>query len=123
MTVVVQGNLDISNWSNDGFGLLLVTGTFTYDPDTMWDGIILVIGQGQVRGSHMQFKQINGAMFVANTRNGNGVLLPDPNLGGGLVKFNDNMQGYGIRYSSCWIQRAQPTTGFKILSFHEITQP
>src|SRR5437879_2780846 len=34
MTVIANGNLDISNWSHDGYGLLLVTGTFTYDPDT-----------------------------------------------------------------------------------------
>jgi len=27
MTVVANGNLDISNWSHDGYGLLLVTGT------------------------------------------------------------------------------------------------
>jgi len=122
LTVVVNGNLDISNWSNDGYGLLLVIGKFTYDPDTTWDGIILVIGQGTVDGSHMQNKQINGAMLVAKTRNPAGSLLPDPNLGGASVVFNDGMQGYGIRYSSCWIQKAQPKGTYKILSFREISQ-
>jgi hypothetical protein len=122
LTVVVNGNLDISNWSNDGFGLLLVLGKFTYDPDTTWDGIILVIGQGQVDGSHLQNKQINGAMFVAKTRNPSGFLLPDPNLGGASVQFSDSMQGYGIRYSNCWIQKSQPRGSYKILSFHEISQ-
>jgi len=122
LTVVVNGNLDISNWSNDGYGLLLVIGKFTYDPDTTWDGIILVIGQGTVDGSHSQNKQINGAMLVAKTRNPAGSLLPDPNLGGASVVFNDGMQGYGIRYSSCWIQKAQPKGKYKILSFREISQ-
>ncbi len=122
LTVVVNGNLDISNWSNDGYGLLLVTGTFTYDPDTTWNGIILVIGQGIVKGSHQQYKQINGAMLVAQTRDTSGNLLPDPNLGGASVAFDDNMQGNGIRYSSCWIQAAQPKASYKILSFHEIAQ-
>ncbi len=122
LTVVVNGNLDISDWSHDGYGLLLVTGTFTYDPDTTWNGIILVIGQGTVAGSHMQYKQINGAMLVAKTRDSSGNLLPDPNLGGASVVFDDNMQGNGIRYSSCWIQKAQPTSSYKILSFHEIPQ-
>ena len=120
LTVVVNGNLDISNWSHDGYGLLLVTGKFTYDPDTNWNGIILVIGQGIVDGSHMQYKQINGAMFVAKTRDPSGNLLPD--LGGALVSFDPAMQGNGIHYSSCWIQKAQPTGGYKILSFHEIAQ-
>jgi len=121
LTVVVNGNLDISNWSNDGYGLLLVTGTFTYDPDTNWNGIVLVIGQGAVNNvEHGQYKQINGAMFVAKTRDPSGNLLPG--MGGASVKFDDDMQGNGIRYSSCWIQKAQPTSGYKILSFHEISQ-
>jgi hypothetical protein len=122
LTVVVNGNLDISNWSNDGYGLLLVTGTFTYDPDTIWSGIILVIGQGTVNGSHAQYKQINGAMLVAKTRDGNNNVLAGSNLGGASMIFQDSMQGAGIRYSNCWIQKSQPTGGYKILSFHEISQ-
>jgi hypothetical protein len=121
MTVVANGDLDISSWSHDGFGLLLVTGTFTYDPDTNWNGIILVIGQGIVNGSHMQFKQINGAMFVAKTRNPDGTLITG-RIGGASVSFSPSMQGNGMRYSSCWIQKAQPTAGYQVLSFHEISQ-
>ena len=123
MTVVANGDLDISNWSHDGYGLLLVTGTFTYDPDTIWNGIILVIGQGKIAGSHQQYKQINGAVLVAKTRDSSGNLLTDPNLGGATVQFDDNMQGNGIRYSSCWIQKSQPSGSYKVLSFHEIAQP
>jgi hypothetical protein len=121
MTVVANGNLDISNWNYDGYGLLLVTGTFTYDPDTNWNGIILVIGQGIVNGSHVQYKQINGAMFVAKTRDTSGILLTG-RIGGASVSFAPSMQGNGIRYSACWIQKAQPTASYKILSFHEISQ-
>lgn len=122
LTVVVNGNLDISSWSSNGYGLLLVTGTFTYDPDTTWDGMILVIGQGIVNGNHLQYGRINGAMFVAKTRDANNNLLTGSNLGGASVVFNDNMQGNGIRYSSCWIQKSQPTPVYKVLSFHEIAQ-
>lgn len=122
MTVVANGDLDVSSWTGIGYGLLLVTGTFTYDPSATWNGIILVIGRGIVGGNHLDFKQINGAMLVAQTRDALGNLLPDPNLGGASVLFQDSMQGNGIRYSSCWIQKAQPIAGFKILSFHEIAQ-
>jgi len=59
-------------------------------------------------------------MFVAKTRDPSENLLPD--LGGALVSFDPAMQGNGIHYSSCWIQKAQPTGGYKILSFHEIAQ-
>jgi len=127
LTVIVNGNLDISNWSQDGYGLLLVTGTFTYDPDTSWNGIILVIGQGIVAGSHSQYKQINGAMLVAKTRDSNNLVLTGPDLAdssgvGASVIFANSMQGNGIRYSSCWVQKAKPTSSYKILSFREISQ-
>jgi len=123
LTVVVNGNLDISNWSSDGYGLLLVTGTFTYDPDTNWNGIILVIGQGKVGNlQNGQFKEINGAMLVAQTRDLNNQVLTGSNLGGASVQYDDGMQGEGIRYSACWIQKAQPKGKYQILSFHEISQ-
>ena len=63
---------------------------------------------------------MNGAVFVAKTRDPNGYLLSQ--IGGASVSFDATMQGNGIRYSSCWIQKAQPTSGYKILSFHEISQ-
>lgn len=123
LTVVANGDLDVSNWSNDGYGLLLVTGTFTYDPDTTWNGIVLVIGKGIVNNTQNgQYKEINGAMLVADTLDSTGHLLPDPNLGTASVNFLPAMQGNGIRYSSCWIKAATPSGSYKILSFHEISQ-
>jgi hypothetical protein len=122
MTVIANGNLDISDWSHDGYGLLLVTGTFTYDPDTNWNGIVLVIGQGVVNNSQNgQYSQINGAMFVAKTRDTSGNLLTG-RIGGASVAFLNGMQGNGIRYSSCWVPKAQPVGTYKVLSFHEIAQ-
>jgi hypothetical protein len=122
MTVIAQGDLDISNWSNDGYGTLLVTGTFSYDPDTTWNGLVLVIGQGVVNNSQNgQNKQINGAMFVAKTRDTSGNLLSG-RIGGASVSFLSGMGGTGIRYSSCWVHNAQPMGLYKVLSFHEIAQ-
>ncbi len=123
MTVVSNGDLDLTHWGNAGYGLLLVTGTFTMDPDNGWHGIILVIGQGQINNTdEVGDREIDGAVFVAKTNDPSGVALPDPNLGGASVLFHDDMGGDGIRYSSCWIQKAQPTSSYKILSFHEIPQ-
>ena len=122
LTVVVNGNLDVSNWAGTGYGLLLVIGKFTYDPDTTWNGIVLVVGQGQVNNSQNgQYEEINGAMFVAKTRDASGNLLTG-RIGGGNVSFLDAMQGNGIRYSSDCINKSRPTAGYKILSFHEISQ-
>ena len=122
VTVIANGNLDLTNWTGTGYGLLLVTGTLTYDPATTWNGAVLVIGQGQINNiDHGQYQQINGAVFVAKTRDASGNLLTGT-IGGGSVSFDPPMQGSGIRYSSCWVQKAQPVGGYKILSFHEISQ-
>jgi hypothetical protein len=125
MTVVVNGDLDMTGWHNTGYGLLLVTGNLNYDPDASWQGIVLVIGKGTVTGSRSGFGEFDGAFFVAKTRDSSGTLLPDPDLGKASIDFTlpPNMGGKGIRYSSCWVNAAQPTDHFKILSFHEIPQP
>lgn len=124
MTVVVNGDLDLTGWHNTGYGLLLVTGNLTYDPDASWNGIAMVVGQGQVTGSKPGPGQFDGAILVARTRDNAGVLLTGSNLGNSSVNFNagSSMGGIGIRYSNCWIQKSQLTAGYKILSFHEISQ-
>jgi len=122
LTVVVKGDLDLTGWHNTGYGLLLVTGNLNYDPDATWKGMVLVIGKGTVTGAGGGSGEIDGAFFVAKTRDASGNLLPDPNLGNASVIFASGMGSVGIRYSSCWIKAARPTGSFQILSFHEIAQ-
>jgi len=130
-TVVVNGDLDLTGWHNQGYGLLVVTGNLTYDPDASWYGIVLLIGQGYMTGSRAGSGQFVGGLFLAKTRNTSGSLFPDPNLPnwngtpgtyGTNIQFANNMGGQGVFYSSCWIQAAQPSGSYKILSFHEIAQ-
>lgn len=126
MTVVVNGDLDLTSWHHTGYGLLLVTGQLTYDPDASWYGIVMVIGQGLVRGSHAGTGQFVGAMFVAKTRDSSGNLAPGPGMPDALdgnIEFDPAMGGQGIFYSSCWINAARPTGNYQTLSFHEISQP
>jgi hypothetical protein len=113
LTVVAQGDLDLTGWRNHGYGLLLVTGTLTYDPDDYWQGIILIIGAGILKGDLPGGGEIDGAVLIAKTQGG---------LGGATVQYTNNMGGEGIRYSACWIQKAIPSGAYKILSFHEIAQ-
>src|SRR5260370_5821467 len=122
MTVVVNGNLDLDAWHNTGYGLLLVTGTLNYDPDATWKGMVLVIAKWTVTGSKGGTGEFDGAFFVAKTRDSSGNLLPDPDLGTASLLFGSNMGSVGLRYSSCWVNAAQPTSSFKILSFHELSQ-
>lgn len=121
MTVVVNGNLDLDAWRNTGYGLLVVRGNLNYDPDASWDGIVMVVGQGNVTGTKGGAGEFDGAFLTANTLDANGNVL-SPNFGTTTMLFGPNMGGNGMRFSSCWIQAAQPTSGYKILSFHEISQ-
>jgi len=138
-TVVVNGDLTFNSWRQTGYGILLVTGKLTYDPDTSWNGIILVIGEGLLYSHQGAFTntQIQGAVFLARTLDATGnPLLPSsapafippappapplPLVSGFDFVNTPSSLTNGIQYSSCWIQAVQPLT-YKVLSFHEILQ-
>ena len=123
MTIVVNGDLDLTGWHNVGYGLLLVTGRLIYDPDASWEGIVLVAGKGVVTGSRMGVGRFDGAVLVIQSRDPvSGAVLPDPNLGASSVAFVSNMGGYGIYFNSCTIQQALSPTSYRVISFREITQ-
>jgi len=120
MTVVVNGDLDFNGWHNVGYGLLLVTGNVNYDPDASWEGLVLVIGKGTFTGSRMGNGRFDGAIVVAQTRDGMG--NPLANLGTSSVSFTSTMGGAGIYYNSCYILQAMAPMSYRVLSFREITQ-
>ena len=152
MTVVVNGNLRLNGRGFTGYGLLLVTGTLTYDPDASWNGIVLVVGQGILASNGSGSGGFEGTVFVAQTRDSSGNLLPA--LGGacfgsdsscGVLGFGHghhgfgsgygSTPGFGIAYNSFWINGPLSSTGnppvagaqgpltYKVLSFHEIPLP
>jgi hypothetical protein len=119
MTVVVNGDLDLTDWHGVGYGLLLVTGTLTYDPDATWNGIVLVIGKGNLVSIKGGVHQINGALFIAKTVDNSG----NPLSSFGPASFSQtgvDPSGYGVYFSSCNISAAQQPTSYKVLSFREI---
>jgi len=121
-TVVVNGNFDIGSHST-GTGTLVVTGIFSYDTDSSWNGIILVIGQGVVQSNHVgnDNGEINGAILVAKTRDSSGNLLS--RLGPASFQPNNPSNGgLGIYYSSCWIKAATRPLTYKVLSYHQLSQ-
>ena len=125
MTIVVNGDLSLSGWHNAGNGLLLVTGTLNYDPDANWNGIVLVVGQGVFSSTKNGSGGINGAVFVAKTRDSAGNLLPalgSAFYGGGSSGFG-TQPGTGICYNSPAVSTASGPLSYKILSFHEIPLP
>lgn len=123
MTIVVNGDLDMTGWHNTGFGLLLVTGTLQYDPDATWEGVVLVIGQGNFVSTKGGTGGIDGAVFIAKTRDAGGNLLG--NLGAssfsqtGPGGASSNI-GRGINYNSCLARAAEGPLSYKVIAFKEI---
>jgi hypothetical protein len=138
MTIVVNGNLRLNRRGFVGYGLLLVTGTLTYDPDASWDGIVLVVGQGVFASNGNGSGGIVGTVFAAQTRDSSGNLLPGTSLGPscfgsesacGVLGFGHGhgfgsgygtTPGFGVSYNSCIVNSAKGPLTYKILSFHEI---
>jgi Tfp pilus assembly protein PilX len=116
--VVVDGSFDLG--PNTGYGILVVTGNFTYHGNSGWNGIVLVIGDGTTTfdglgGGNGEF---DGAVFVATTRDSSGHGLSNF----GAVNFDiSGGGGNGIYYSSCWVNKVSQVPGLKLLSFKEIT--
>jgi len=129
MTIVVNDDLIVNGWHHHGYGLLLVTGELTFDPDAYWHGIVMVIGKGMFHayqnsstGGH-----IEGELFIARTLNSSGSPLPASSAPGvahfdftGATLTPSGSNYYGVYYSSCWVQASTP--GYQVLSFHEISQ-
>ena len=116
-TVVVDGNLNLSSYV--GYGLLVVTGNFSYNGNSGWKGIVLVVGDGTTTftGLGGGNEEFDGAIFVASIKDTSGNLLSQL----GNVGFNiSGGGGNGVYYNSCWINRAQPTLTYTVLSFREL---
>ena len=114
LTVVVNGDLTMSSWHGQGYGLLLITGQLSYDSSASWNGIVLVIGKGKITSNTGGHGQFIGAVFVASTL--------DPSTNPTMFDFNPTSGSDGVYYSSCWVKASQPSVSTKILSFHEISQ-
>jgi len=116
-TVYVDGSFDLG--PNTGYGLLVVTGNFTYHGNSGWNGVILVIGDGTTTflGNGGGNGEFDGAIFAATTRDATGA----PLAGLGTVNFDiSGGGGNGIYYNHCWVNTVQKPPTYKVLSFKEI---
>lgn len=120
MTIVVNGDLDLTGWRNTGYGLLVVTGTLNYDPDASWQGVVLVIGKGRFVSTKGGTGEIDGAVLLAETRNSSNNLLPSLGAAYFSQTGSGSNLGQGIRYNSCLVSRALGPITYKVVSFREI---
>jgi hypothetical protein len=123
MTIVVNGNLTLNNFT--GYGLLVVTGNIVADANSGWRGVVLVIGAGSVTltGGPGGSGEYDGEMFVAQTLDWS-VSPPNPLTSMGTATFDaQNAGGNGIFYNSCWTKAALAPNTYHVLSFHEVPLP
>jgi Tfp pilus assembly protein PilX len=93
--------------AGSGTGILLVTGTLTMSGNPSWNGLILVIGKGNVTKNGGGNGTMNGSLFVAN-------MYTDTNYTTKIALGANNPPGpptiswngggnATIQYDSCWI--------------------
>jgi hypothetical protein len=114
--VYVNGDLTLTGNGN-GYGILVVTGTLTVKGTVQWNGLVLVIGQGnlQMDGTNTFY----GAVLVAKTKDSSGNKLTNigsPTFG---VNGGGNSTG-GVFYSSSCIGQNTQLTTYHSVSFREL---
>src|SRR6266481_2260465 len=104
--IYVNGDLTLTG-NFTGYGILVVTGTFTAKGSNTWNGLIFVVGAGQFvdKGT----STFNGAMVIANT-SGLGATSSDVSGGG----------NGGVNYSSGCIAQATTLSTFHVISMREL---
>ena len=94
-----------------GAGLLVVTGQLTLTGNTAYNGLILVLGGGNVLRDGGGNGDSLGAVVVARFGNGGNFLAPI---------FNSNGSGTStIKYDSDWARRALASTGPRVTAIGE----
>jgi hypothetical protein len=112
---VINGDAKISNAG--GTGILLVTGTLELSGNLDWNGLVLVIGNGNLILSGGGNKNIYGGIYVAKTRGPAGTLAT---LGSPNVNYNGGGTSH-LYYDSCKIAQAVGNQSFRVITYREMT--
>lgn len=114
---VVTGDLNVTNLV--GAGILLVEGNASFSGRPNFDGIILIIGTGNISMSGGGNGVIDGAMLVANLYDSSGHLIPSGAPGAPIMNFSGagNMT---IQYDSCWVAAMNQSAPYKSLGIREL---
>src|SRR5690606_7621518 len=102
--------------------VLIVRGRFQGVGAFSWNGLILIVGQGQLLWNVGATGEVNGAMVVARTRGaaGAGNPLGDVLLDRGAVHVDFNGGGgNGILYNSCALADAYRTLPYSPIAIRE----
>ena len=94
-----------------GAGLLIVTGALTIEGSALYDGLILVLGSGQLIRSGGGASTTLGSILVARFGNSGDFLAPT---------FDSNGSGTStIQYDSSWVRRGLASPGPRVVAIGE----
>jgi len=96
---------------SSGAGLLVVTGALTIDGSAIFDGVILVLGEGQLIRSGGGNGSTLGSILVARFGNSGDFLAPTMQANGSGTS--------SIQYDSAWVRRALASPGPRVMAIGE----
>ena len=118
---VVQGDY---SFSGSGSGILLVTGTLTMSGTPNFNGLILVIGKGNVVKNGGGNGTLDGSLLVANLYSDTPPtythLIPSGPPGIPTIAWNGGGNAT-IQYDSCWISSLGQSLPYKIVTQRELS--
>jgi hypothetical protein len=119
---VVQGDYTLPG---SGSGILLVTGTLTMSGTPSFNGLILVIGKGNVVKNGGGNGTLDGSLLVANMYTNTSYTTPialGSNNPPGIPTIAWNGGGNAtIQYDSCWINSLSQSLPYKIVTQRELS--
>ena len=117
---VVQGDY---SFGGSGSGILLVTGTLTMSGTPSFNGLILVIGKGNVVKNGGGNGTLDGSLLVANLYSDTPPtythLIPSGPPGIPTIAWNGGGNAT-IQYDSCWISSLGQSLPYKIVAQREL---
>lgn len=135
LTTVINGDFTLDSTNANGAGVLVVTGSLTFNGNPPFSGIILVVGKGQVATSSGGGNgTLAGSLLVADCYNAANQWTDatcdatnrNPGTGTqpclpGTPSFDWSKGGgtYNIQYDSCWVNNLGNRSVFKVLSSRE----
>ena len=118
--VTVHGDAEFG--PGTGYGILLVRGVLTVRGDFTWNGLILVIGLGEIHWNDGGNGQVQGGIFIAKTRGTRTVENPLgpilPTRGDVIADFGGG-GGNGVLYDTTMINNSNGTFPYSPISTRE----
>jgi hypothetical protein len=115
----IDGDVSVGP-TDSGSGTLVVTGTLTIDGNADWDGLILVIGVGQVLRSGGGSGNISGAIVVADVAGPDSIFGNSDDCQNGFESPDFTVNGNGnsnVEYCSTALLTANPIEAYRIEEF------